>query len=47
MPSRHLERALRGDRPLTCLTVRVQRYDWDRVADCALAAYRRAIDGTW
>ncbi|WP_324666132.1 glycosyltransferase family 4 protein [Haloarcula sediminis] len=43
----NLRRALNGETPPTDPIRRASRYDWDRVADDALQAYQRAIDGTW
>lgn len=42
-----LARAVDGERPPGDPVARAQRYDWDRVAADALAAYRGAADGTW
>ena len=42
-----LERTLAGDRPNADPVARVQRYDWDAVAEQAAQRYRRAIDGRW
>lgn len=42
-----LERALHGERPSMDPQARANIFDWDRVADEALEAYRAAIDGTW
>lgn len=42
-----LQRALDGERPPTEPKERAQTFDWDRVAEEALEAYRAAADGTW
>jgi glycosyltransferase involved in cell wall biosynthesis len=42
-----LERALAGQRPPVDPRVRAREFDWDRVAEDALDAYRAAVDGEW
>jgi len=42
-----LARAVDGDRPPGDPVERARRFDWDRVAADALAAYEAAADGTW
>jgi len=41
-----LQRVLDGERPPENPVERANRYDWDRVADQAEAAFQAAIDGT-
>lgn len=45
--SRHLRRAVSGERPPTDPVERASRFDWEQVADQAETAYRQAIDGEW
>ena len=42
-----LERALDGERPPVDPLVRAKTFDWDRVAEEALAAYQAAATGEW
>lgn len=42
-----LAAALGGARPPTLPADHAQQYDWDAIAEQALSAYQRAIDGAW
>lgn len=42
-----LQQALDGKQPPTNPQTRAKDFDWDQVAEEALAAYQAAVDGTW